>query len=248
MKPGSIRTLTTLVVALIGAVGLILAAYIGASSHREEEELRGKIERLEQIIEQQKQVKDSGSQKTDISSSNEPISAPSPGPSPDPVPVSAEAAAPEPKTMGNAVQEPVQQNTNRQIVKEMLFELAGCEADGTTVWCQFTLENRAPADRQVQLEVMELSSTRSRDSRVFDSAGNEYHATGGSLAGKTVLRWEGYSYIRTTAPSQVPLKASIRFEGVPEGSELRLLRIIWGDQNYDRFPVDFRDPTVTKRE
>lgn len=248
MTPGSIRTLTTLVAALIGAVGLILAAYIGTSSHREEEELRGKIARLEQIIEQQKQAKDSASQRTDPSPSNEPMPAPAPSSGSAPVPVSAEAAAPESKPIDDPVPEVVQQNTNRQIVKEMLFELAGCEADGTTVWCQFTLENHAPADRQVQLEVMELSSARSRDSRVFDSAGNEYHGTGGSLAGKTVLDWEGYSYIRTTAPPQVPLKASIRFEGVPEGSELRLLRIIWGDRNYDRFPVDFRDPRVTKRE
>ena len=75
---------------------------------------------------------------------------PVPDSRPGPTPVSTESAAPESRPTDDVVQQPVQQNTNRQIVKEMLFELSGCEADGTTVWCHFTLENRAPTDRQVQ--------------------------------------------------------------------------------------------------
>lgn len=41
LSPGSVRTLTTLAAALIGAAGLVLAAYIEASSRREEAPFEG---------------------------------------------------------------------------------------------------------------------------------------------------------------------------------------------------------------
>ena len=78
---------------------------------------------------------------------------------------------------------------------------------------------------------------------IIDDQSNEHRARGGSLGIKNA---EETYYMDTTLVPGIPLRAAIRFTGVPDSiSGFRLLRIRI-NTNYQNASADFRDVPLTR--
>jgi hypothetical protein len=112
------------------------------------------------------------------------------------------------------------------------FSLLGCDRSGSSVTCDLTIEN--------QRDERSLKMSRPRTtpvSRLVDDLGNEVAAES-----KTLGRSSGDS-VMLLMPKQVPIRASILFEGVaPEARVLRLLELgCVSEPEYKQFAVQFRN-------
>jgi TolB-like protein len=167
---------------------------------------------------QTKIVKDADLQKI-IGASMPTAAAPAPPP----------AAAPAKKT------EPLQQRT----VDGIQFEVVGCRDKAGNVTCNLMLTNQSQEDKHITVSL----SNGDNSSILIDDQSSEYRATGGSLGIKNAENQWG---LDTTLVAEVPLKASVRFSGVPESvSGIRLLRVRC-DIGYNTRMIDFKDIPLTR--
>jgi hypothetical protein len=112
------------------------------------------------------------------------------------------------------------------------FSLLGCDRSGSSVTCNLTIENQRD-ERSLKLSRPRVTPA----SRLVDDLGNEVRAESKSLGRST-----GDS-VMLLMPKQVPIRASISFEGVaPEARVLRLLEVgCVSEPEYKQFAVQFRD-------
>jgi TolB-like protein len=91
-------------------------------------------------------------------------------------------------------------------------ELVQCTQNGSNVRCDLILTNTGPDD--------EFSLAVDSDTRMFDTAGNEYHARSGQVTN----RQQEYT-VQVTLISGLPTRASVTFRDVAETSSIPLLEI-----------------------
>jgi len=95
------------------------------------------------------------------------------------------------------------------------FSLLGCRLSGSVVTCDLSVVNKDD-DRQIEI----CTPCFGNSSRLVDAEGNEYQPEAASLGSNHSLR------PTAALASGVPLKGSMRFNGVPAGSvTIKLLEI-----------------------
>jgi len=118
------------------------------------------------------------------------------------------------------------------------FQLMGCKAAGDGVSCDFVLTNVGQEDRSFALHLSNGDSS----SVLIDDQSNEYRSGGGSLG---LLSTEGGWGLTNTLVPGIPLKASVRFGGIPDTvSGIRLLRVVADSGGW--LKADFRDLPLTR--
>lgn len=127
--------------------------------------------------------------------------------------------------------------TQKAEVQGFLFELLGCDESSQTVTCNLTITNKEK-DRELN-----LGKRYNHDpiDRMFDDAGNEFHASNFKIANKGS---RGSGSIGSLLVSRVPVNASIRFEGVATQSNIIALLEI--NLNGGGFKIQFRDVAINK--
>lgn len=124
----------------------------------------------------------------------------------------------------------------QKTVASILFQLVGCKAAGDGVSCDLILTNVGQEDIHCYLNLR----NGDRSSVLIDDQSNEYRSSGGSLG---LLSSDNDAYLENTLVPGIPLKASVRFAGIPETvSGIRLLRISAGGG----VKADFRDLPLTR--
>ena len=117
------------------------------------------------------------------------------------------------------------------------FQLLGCRAAGDGVSCDLVLTNVGQEDRSFTL----FLKNGDRSSVLIDDQSNEYRSKGGSLG---ILSTDDWGLQNTLVPG-IPLKASVKFGGVPDTvSGIRLLRVV--ASSGDWLKADFRDLPLTR--
>jgi hypothetical protein len=112
--------------------------------------------------------------------------------------------------------------------------LLGCLRIGGNVVCEMTLTSRA-ATREVTIQ---MTGRTTPTSRAFDLSGSEY------LADEATLGSHGNFFPRMTLPSEIPVRATLVFRGVPATvSSFALLQL--GYQSREHFLVAFRDVAIS---
>jgi hypothetical protein len=112
------------------------------------------------------------------------------------------------------------------------FILHGCDRSGSSVTCDLTIENKRD-ERSLEMSRPRVTPA----SRLVDDLGNEVVAGNKSL-GRSVG-----SSVRLSMPKQVPIKASVNFDGVsPDAKVLRLFEVgcVTGP-DYKQFAIQFRN-------
>ena len=133
---------------------------------------------------------------------------------------------------------PSQPQSLQKTVNGISFQLLGCKAAGDGVSCDFFLTNIGQEDRDFWLHLRDGDSS----SVLIDDQSDEYRSTGGSLG---LLSSDGGYYLENTLVPGIPLKASVKFSGIPETvSGIRLLRVVANAGGWMK--ADFRDLPLTR--
>ncbi len=129
-------------------------------------------------------------------------------------------------------------------VKDFIFELQGCRIADETITCTMMITNKEKS-RNLTLGSPGWNSDFSC-TKIIDASGDEHCASGLKLGSKTIGQWEG-----NALASDVPMKATIRFEGVaPNTVNVALFEILCRadltDIRDNLFKVQFRNISLTK--
>lgn len=118
------------------------------------------------------------------------------------------------------------------------FELLGCRSKSGNVTCDLMLTNDTSEDKSVSM----YFNYGDYSTLIIDDQSNEHRARGGNLGIKNA---EDASYLDTTLVSGIPLRATVRFNAVPDTvSGFRLLRIRFDSRGNGN--ADFRDVPLTR--
>ncbi len=133
----------------------------------------------------------------------------------------------------------------QQQVKDYVFELQECRADGDQLVCELKVTNKL-ADRQLTIWGYQLPPTS-----VIDNLGYEYTASGGALGHVGGSQWTpnvpGYSGVQDRLPSGVGVKARLFFPNFSrKASSIAILGITCDDENRKRIQVQFRNVPVSR--
>lgn len=132
---------------------------------------------------------------------------------------------------------PAVPSTLQKTVAGISFQLLGCKAAGGGVSCDLILTNVGQEDHRLYLNL----KSGDQSSVMVDDQSNEYRSSGGSLG---LLSADNESWLANTLVPGIPLKASVRFAGVPDTvSGLHLLRISCDGGG---LKADFRDLPLTR--
>jgi hypothetical protein len=241
------RHYVSLAGAVIGAIGLIVAAIVQSRAANSQEELRAQIARLEARLERGETMRVSGSTRAETSPA--PTTPRERGPQKtqeaslipiQPIATSnvqAEAPVPAPPAAATPLA--------HASANGFSFDLTRCRQSAGTVWCDLTITNDSSRDRDLYLVVRSYDETvtNARDSpaQLYDNRDNAYLARGG-LLGTDDSASNGGAYVRTAVPSRLTTKGSVRFDGVDaSATHARLLRINFATGSYDWHGVVFRN-------
>lgn len=117
------------------------------------------------------------------------------------------------------------------VAQEIRFELKTCETTGTSVTCELTVKNQGADQRLICWD---------SQSRLIDTAGNEVSAK------EVVLGRNGGGVAETQLVSGVPIRARVRFDGVPSEADVASL-VELGCYADSQLKVQFRDVPLTRR-
>jgi hypothetical protein len=219
---------------IIGAASIV-AAVLGAIVGRPViNEVVGTTDKIERLTEENQALRkgnsDSTALKTQVAELESQLAKCRNIPSGNPPHTPEQPPAPSPQAP-----EPQEPMPSTPVTVEELgysFSLIGCDRSGSSVTCNLTIENQRD-ERSLKMSRPRVTPV----SRLVDDLGNEAVADSKSL-GRSVG-----SSVMLLMPRQVPIRASINFEGVaPEAKVLRLLEIgCVTEPEYKQFAVQFRN-------
>ena len=148
------------------------------------------------------------------------------------------AALPDPGGDGGQPPERPKPVLQQQRAGNLLFELKGCSLIGKLVKCEFLVTSSG--------EDVDASLYK-RDSRLFDTQGNEYHA-GEAILGSSKCS-EYCSAAGTRLASGIPARARLSFDDIPPETQRATLVELRGAQRTDHtteYVVQFRNVPLTR--
>ena len=150
-----------------------------------------------------------------------------------------EAIAPEVRKVSNPAPAPNAPPSLQKTVDGIVFQLLDCRATGDDVTCRLMLTNLSQEDRHSYLHLKHGDSS----SVLIDDQSNEYRSSGGTLG---LLGSEDAWQLDNTLVPGIPLKASVKFNSVPDSvAGIRLLRIN-AYSGLNSINADFRDLPLTR--
>jgi hypothetical protein len=126
--------------------------------------------------------------------------------------------------------------------------LNSCAREAEVIRCIFYVENKADVDRHT-FRLYTADENATMTSMIVDETGREYRATEASF-GSDSIRNLGYLY-RSELPSKTPIQGTLSFSGVPsDTSTIRLLRVTFGVEGFFSWNglqhADFRNVAIAE--
>lgn len=214
------RHTVNIVIAVIGALGYVVAAIIQSRASRD----RADLEREVRTLQKQIAVMRSAAAAAPTTSTT------------------ADAAAP---AVTSTNQHVTQNNISAKAGKIGRFNvrLTGCSRAGGAVECAFTIENPTGAERTC---VLWTTNGYAQDiPLLIDNRDNSYAAVDSRLG---IMRHrDGWANIETTIPPGLNVRASLTFANVDRGAtSIRLLRLPISESGEDWGLLDFANVELTE--
>jgi len=122
-----------------------------------------------------------------------------------------------------------------------LFELQECKTSGGKVICKFLITSKGhDTELMVNVTSKQTSNQTNKQSRIFDTEGNEYKLVEAKVSDVT----GNYQWLRKSVVKDVPVKASFSFGNSVQITKIAKMQISCRDLYGEYFIVDFRNIPV----